>query len=134
MVMHECTGRQTFIAAGAGAHAVFAVEPVENLRIFIREKARAEGRTNVHPVSGLVTDLPFPDAFLDVVMGGHVFGDDPDEELAELTRVAKPDGMVILCPGNNDVDDERHEFLTAHGFAFGRFEEPGDGMKRKYWR
>jgi hypothetical protein len=51
-----------------------------------------------------------------------------------MARVTKPGGMVILCPGNNDRDNEAHDFLTSRGFAWSRFEEPGDGMKRKYWK
>jgi hypothetical protein len=57
------------------------------------------------------TDLPFPDRF-DVTMGGHVFGDHPEEEYRELARVTKVGGMVILCPGNDDRDDDRHRFLV----------------------
>lgn len=127
------TGRLTFVAAET-ARLIYAVEPVENLRRTVREKARDRGLGNVFCVDGLITDLPFPDGFSDVTMGGHVFGDDPEEELAELLRVTRPGGSVVLCPGNNDVDNERHAFLISHGFAWGRFEEPVDGMKRKYWR
>jgi hypothetical protein len=42
--------------------------------------------------------------------------------------------MVILCPGNNDRDEGRHSFLVGRGCAWSRFEEPGDGWKRKYWK
>ena len=128
------TGRLAFIAAEEGAHAVFAVEPVANLRRYIKAKARKNGLTKVFPVDGLITDLPFPDDFVDVVMGGHVFGDNPEEEHAELVRVSKPGGMVILCPGNNDEDNDRHKFFVEQGFEWSRFEEPQDGVKRKYWK
>ena len=106
------TGRLTFVAARGGAHAVFAVEPVGTLRRFIKEKARKLGLPNVFAVSGLITDLPYPDDFLDIVMGGHVFGDQPKAEYLELARVVKPGGMIILCPGGNDTDDHRHSFLA----------------------
>jgi SAM-dependent methyltransferase len=128
------TGRLTFIAAEEAAHAVFAVEPVGNLRIFVKEEARKRGLTNVYTMDGLITDLPFPDDFIDIVMGGHVFGDHPEAEHAEMVRVAKPGGMVILCPGNNDQDEGWHPFLIEKGFEWSRFEEPGDGIKRKYWK
>jgi hypothetical protein len=128
------TGRLALLAAEAGAAAVFAAEPVANLRRYLKERARARGLRNVFPVDGLITDLPFPDAFADVVMGGHVFGDEPEAEYAELARVVRPGGMIILCPGNGDRDDARHAFLIAAGFRWSRFEEPGDGMKRKYWK
>lgn len=128
------TGRLAFVAAKAGAHAVFAVEPVGNLRVFIKEQACKNGLKNIYTMDGLITDLPFPANFIDIVMGGHVFGDQPKEEHAEMLRVAKPGGMMILCPGNNDNDDERHQFLVEHDFEWSCFEEPGDGNKRKYWK
>lgn len=127
------TGRLAFVAAQA-ATAVFAVEPVGNLRYYIKEKARKRGMKNIYPVDGLITDLPFPDGFADVMMGGHVFGDEPDAELSELVRVTKLGGTIILCPGNDDKDNERHDFLMAQGFAWERFVEPPDNRVRKYWK
>jgi SAM-dependent methyltransferase len=127
------TGRLTFTVAEKAA-AVFAVEPVGNLRQYIREKAQARGQRNVFPVDGLITAIPFPDQFAEVVMGGHVFGDDLEGEYRELARVTQSGGMIILCPGNNDKDNEIHRFLLAQGFAWSRFEEPRDGIKRKYWK
>jgi SAM-dependent methyltransferase len=115
------------------AQVVYAVEPVANLRKYIRAKADKRGLNNVYAVDGLITRVPFPDGFADVTMGGHVFGDEPAAEWEELLRVTKPGGMVILCPGNNDKDNEAHAFLLAQGCQWGRFEEPGDGWKRKYW-
>jgi len=128
------TGRLAFIAAEAGAQAVFAVEPVNNLRVYIKEAARKRHLNNVYPMDGLITELPFPDDFIDIVMGGHVFGDDPEAEHAEMVRVVKPGGMAILCPGNNDQDEGWHQFLVDQGFEWSRFEEPDDGIKRKYWK
>jgi SAM-dependent methyltransferase len=128
------TGRLAFIAAEAGARAIFAVEPVGNLRVYIKETARKRGIKDVYPMDGLITELPFPDDFVDIVMGGHVFGGHPEAEEAEMVRVAKPGGMVILCPGNNDKDEGWHQFLVDQGFEWSRFEEPKDGIKRKYWK
>jgi 2-polyprenyl-3-methyl-5-hydroxy-6-metoxy-1,4-benzoquinol methylase len=128
------TGRLAFVAAEAGARAVFAVEPVGNLRVFIKGEARKRNLSNIFAMDGLITELPFPDDFIDIVMGGHVFGDHPQAEYAEMLRVVKPGGMLILCPGNNDKDQGWHQFLVDQGFAWSRFEEPGDGIKRKYWK
>lgn len=127
------TGRLAFVAAEQ-AHAVFAVEPVSNLRRYIREKARKLGFHNVFPVDGLITELPFPDAFADVTMGGHVFGDNPPAEYAEMLRVTRPGGMLILCPGSSLSESATHEFLCSHGFTWSVFAEPQDGPKRKYWK
>jgi SAM-dependent methyltransferase len=128
------TGRLAFVAAEAGAHAVFAVEPVGNLRRYIMEKAHEGGLRNVFAVDGLITDLPFPDGFADVTMGGHVFGGDPPAEYAELKRVTRLGGMIILCPGSSKTETAAHEFLEAQGFAWSWFEEPEYGKKRKYWK
>ena len=127
------TGRLA-LSAAPYAKTVFAVEPVANLRAYLKEKSRRLGFLNVFPVDGLITDLPFPDSFADITISGHVFGDAPAAELAELERVTHVTGMVILCPGNKDRDDDIHHFLVDHGFAWGRFEEPRDGWKRKYWK
>ena len=127
------TGKLTFIAAEK-AKAVFAVEPVGNLRFYIKEKAKKLGLNNVFPVDGLITDIPFPDKFADICMEGHTFGDNIEVEHKEMERVTKIGGMVIHCPGNNDVDNEIHRLLIAKGYSWSKFEEPGDGMKRKYWK
>ncbi len=128
------TGRLAFVAAEEGAHAVFAVEPVGNLRRYMKGKAQQRGFSNIFPIDGLITDLPFPDDFVDVCMGGHVYGDDPEGEHVEMVRVTKPGGMVILCPGNNDRDEGWHDYLVEMGYAWARFMEPEDGWKRKYWK
>ena len=127
------TGRLTFAVAPL-ARVVFAVEPVSNLRDYLREKARRLGYGNVYAVDGLIEAVPFPADFADVAMGGHVFGGVPEQELVELERVVRQGGWIVLCPGNNDVDNRDHELLLARGFAWSRFEEPGEGFKRKYWK
>jgi len=127
------TGRLTLTIATIAA-IVFAVEPVANLRSYLKQKSLNQGVRNVYPVDGLITDIPFPDRFADITMGGHVFGDCPEAEYKELLRVTKPGGMIILCPGNSDKDNDLHNFLTAKGFNWSRFEEPRDGWKRKYWQ
>jgi SAM-dependent methyltransferase len=127
------TGRLGLIAAEGGA-LVFPVEPVGNLRRYLKEKTLRLGHREVYPVDGLITAIPFPDGFADVTMGGHVFGDAPEAECDELERVTRKGGMVILCPGNNDVDNPAHRLLLERGYRWSRFEEPGDGWKRKYWK
>jgi len=93
------SGRLTFAAAEKAA-SVYASEPVGTLREFMRDKIKQEGITNVRVLDGLVTELPFPDNTFDIVMSGHVVGDDYDSEIAELTRVCKPGGWLLDCPGD----------------------------------
>ncbi len=67
-------------------------------------------------------------------MSGHVFGDNLEEENQELERMVKKGGMIIHCSCNNDKDNETHKFLVSRGYKWSKFEEPEDGMKRKYWK
>lgn len=127
------TGRLAFVAAPA-AQAVFCVEPVGNLRRYILEKARHLGYKNVFAAEGLITQIPFPDSFTGVTMGGHVFGEFPEQECDELERVTRSGGMVILCPGSSDKESDSHQVLVRRGYQWARFEEPRDGWKRKYWK
>ena len=125
------TGKIALIAA-AKAESVYAVEPVANLRIYLRGKTIDLGLKNIFVVDGLITNVPFEDEFADISICGYVFGDDPNEELHEMTRVTKKGGMVILCPGNDDQDNDRHRFLIEKGFEWSKFKEPGVRFVRKY--
>lgn len=127
------TGRLAFIAA-TSASVVFAVEPVGNLRRYIQQKAITQHLSNIFAVDGLITDLPFPAAYADITMSGHVFGDHPEAEYAEMKRVTKPGGMIILCPGTSMEELKSHEYLISQGFSWSAFEEPQDRTKRKYWK
>lgn len=126
------TGSQVFRIAPY-AKTIFAVEPVGNLRQYIKDKAELLHYDNIYVVDGTMTSLPYPNNFCDVVVSGHVFGDEIEKEFKEMNRILKPGGMIILIPGNNDKDNEIHHFLLNKGFEFARFLEPGEGMKRKYW-
>ena len=117
----------------AGAATVFAVEPIAHLRRHLKAKFAAHGR-KLYVLDGVATEIPLPDATADVTLAGHVYGDEPEREIAELERVTRPGGMVVLCPACNDVDDDGHRTLVAAGYAWSTFEEPGEGTKRKYWR
>jgi SAM-dependent methyltransferase len=128
------TGRTAFLAAEEGAAVVFAVEPVSNLRRYMREKAQKMDLSNLFTADGIITEIPFPTEFADICQGGHVFGNNPEEEYAEMIRVTKMGGMVILIPGNNDQDEGWHDYLVGQGFHWSRFLEPTDGWKRKYWK
>ena len=127
------TGRLAFTVSSI-ARNVFACEPVANLRRYMRQKAKELSAGSVFVIDGLITQIPFPEGSFDVTMGGHVFGDEPRNEIAEMERVTKVNGMVILCPGNNDKDDKKHKLLVERGYEWSLFEEPTDGIKRKYWK
>ncbi len=127
------TGKLAFLVADK-IKTIYAVEPVENLRHWMKNKAQEKKLNNFYVVDGFIESLPFSDGFADIAMSGHVFGDNLEEENQELERVVKKGGMIIHCPGNNDEDNETHQFLVSHGYKWSKFEEPDDGVKRKYWK
>lgn len=109
------SGRLTFAAAERAAE-VYAVEPVGTLRQYLRRKCAGEGIGNVRVTDGLVTALPYPDCTFDVVLSGHVVGDDYDAELAELERVCKPGGVILDIPGDQHRSVPVKPELLAHGY------------------
>lgn len=127
------TGKLAFLVADK-AKIVYAVEPIENLRYWMKNKAQEKNLNNFYVADGFIESLPFFDEFADIVMSGHVFGDNLEEENRELERVVKKGGIIVHCPGNNDEDNETHRFLVNHGYKWSKFEEPDDGTKRKYWK
>ncbi|MCL2299330.1 MAG: class I SAM-dependent methyltransferase [Firmicutes bacterium] len=102
------SGRLAFAAAEL-AKEVYASEPVGTMREFIRDKAAREGITNIRVAEALVTSIPYPDNTFDIVMSGHVVGDDYNAEIAELTRVCRPGGWLLDCPGDETGRGKRHE-------------------------
>lgn len=121
------SGRLTF-AAAEKAREVYAVEPVETLRHFLREKCKADSIHNVRVTDGFVEALPYPDDAFDIVMSGHVVGDDLDRELAELERVCKPGGIILDVPGDQPWHAEIDPELIRRGYEAlpyeGSFGEP----------
>lgn len=95
------TGRLAF-AATTQAKYVYACEPVDRMRDFIREKKERLTVGNLFVVDGTVEMLPFPDESFDIVMSGHVIGDDYDREYQEMERVTRVGGCIIDCPGEDD--------------------------------
>jgi SAM-dependent methyltransferase len=109
------SGRLTFAAAEI-AEWVYSSEPVDNLREYLRDKITKEGIKNVRVVDGIVTALPYPNDSFDIVMFGHVVGDDWDKEIAELTRVCKSGGWLLDCPGDSERDMKLSEDFVKRGF------------------
>ena len=120
-------GRLAFAAAEKAAE-VYAVEPVETLRHFLREKCKAEGITNLRVTEGFVEDLPYPDNTFDIVLSGHVVGDDYDREIAEMERVCRPGGVILDVPGDQPWHAEVNPALVERGYEphpyLGSFSEP----------
>ena len=131
------TGRQAFIVAPY-VKSLYCVEPVYNLRKYLKKKSEKLNYKNIYVVDGFISSIPFDNNFSDIAMCGHVLGDSLKEELEEMERIVKINGMIIACPGNIDKDNDLHKIFIERGFKWKSFLEPGDvmgsGFKRKYWK
>jgi ubiquinone/menaquinone biosynthesis C-methylase UbiE len=125
-------------AAAALAKEVYAGEPVETMREFIRIKAKNDNVTNIRVAEALITSIPYPDNSFDIVMSGHVVGDDWDAEIAELARVCKPGGWLLDCPGDDTpksdgrVGSEKHDELVMRGWEKMMYVGNGGGNVYRY--
>lgn len=112
------TGRLAF-AAAARAKRVYASEPCDVLREYMRDKIRQNGITNMKVLDGEVTNLPYEDNTFDIVMAGHVASDWYEEGLAEMTRVVKDGGVLVCCNGDDEVKRKApEEELVRGGFEY----------------
>ena len=126
------TGRLAF-AAAKKAKRVYASEPCDMLREYMRDRIRRENITNMKVLDGEVLDLPYEDDTFDVVMSGHVIGDDYEGEITEITRITKNGGWLIICNGDDEFKREKPDpELTERGFEWFRHESIEGGIIYNY--
>lgn len=126
------TGRLAF-AAARRAKRVYASEPCDVLREYMRDKIKNNNIRNMKVLDGEAMNLPYEDNTFDIVMSGHVVGDSYDEEIAEMTRVTKNGGFIVCCNGDDEFkrtapDNE----LVSRGFEFFRHESCEGGIIYDY--
>ncbi|MDP8974765.1 MAG: class I SAM-dependent methyltransferase [Actinomycetota bacterium] len=90
------TGNAALRAAGAGGRTV-GVDRAERLVAVARERAR-QSNLELPVVTGDALDLPFADASFDVVLSvfGVIFVQPAERAAAELLRVVRPGGRIVL--------------------------------------
>jgi SAM-dependent methyltransferase len=90
------TGNSAIPAARRGAR-VTGVDIAPNLLEQARARARAAG-VDVRFEEGDAEELPFPDASFDLVISifGAMFAPRPDRVAAELKRVCRPGGRIVM--------------------------------------
>lgn len=126
------TGRLAF-AAAKKAKRVYASEPCDCLREFMRDKIKAESIENMKVLDGEVLCLPYEDDTFDVVLSGHVVGDFYDEEIAELTRITKNGGWLVMCNGDDEFKRSAPDAeLVSRGFEWFCHESPIGGIVYDY--
>ncbi|AIQ65359.1 methyltransferase type 11 [Paenibacillus stellifer] len=109
------TGRLAF-AAAEKAKRVYASEPTDMLREYMRDRIKRENIHNVVVVDGMIEQIPYEANTFDIVMSGHVVGDNYDLELAELSRVVKNGGYIIDCIGEDNRKRKPDDELIKRGF------------------
>lgn len=128
------TGRLAF-AAAKEAKCVFASEPVDKLREYMREKIGQEKIDNVFVIDGTVEKIPYLDDTFDIVMSAHVMGDDYEKEYKEMQRVLKSGGYIIDCPGEDDRKRKgpSQEHIKL-GFSYNHYVSVSGGDVYRYWK
>jgi SAM-dependent methyltransferase len=131
------TGRLA-LAAAPYASIIYACEPVDRLREYLREKLERMQIDNIFVVDGTLEKLPFPDEFFDIVVSGHVFGDDHRQELRLMNRVTKRGGCIIDCPGEEEEKqpDGPNKKMIRLGFEYIHYESilGGDVFVYRKWK
>ncbi len=126
------TGRLAF-AAAKRAKRVYASDPCDALREYMRDKIKNSNITNMKVLDGEAMNLPYEDNTFDVVMSGHVVGDYYDEEIAEMTRVTKNGGFIVCCNGDDEFKRTAPDSeLVSRGFEFFRHESREGGIIYDY--
>lgn len=121
------SGKVAFGAAARARH-VFAVEPVARLREFLRDRAAASGVTNLFVLDGTLDAMPLPTDTADVLLTCRAIGWRLDEELVEIDRVVRAEGVALHLglPHPPSGDDQRHVRLTEAGYAVVTYAEGQD--------
>ena len=129
------TGRLAF-AAAQKARKVYASDPVDCLREFMKDKIKKLGIKNMVVLDGVVEALPFEDNTFDIVTSACVFGDNYDVEYAEMARVVKSGGYIIDCDGENESVEStpRKSELLQLGFQYSHYTSKNGGDVYRYWK
>ncbi|ABN56263.1 Methyltransferase type 11 [Methanoculleus marisnigri JR1] len=97
------------------AGTVYAVDVHELAVKAVSHRSRKEGLRNVIPVLANGYDSTLPDAAADLVYALDMFHlvERPEAFLAELRRITKPDGTLVLDDGHQSREKTRRALLDS---------------------
>jgi len=126
------TGRLA-LGASRTADVVYAVEPVEAMRRWMRQQVSHLGAANVFVTDGFLHQIPFPDDTADVLITRNALGWRLPDELVEVDRIIKPDGTAIHLTGlpTSGESDSLDQALTEAGYQCTPYPE-GETWCRAY--
>lgn len=128
------SGRLTFAAATVAKH-VYASEPVDTLREYMRDKIARGKISNISVIDGMIENIPYPDNTFDIVMSGHVWGDYPEKEYDEMVRVVKNGGYIIDCRGEDERKMEKpNKDIIELGFEYFHYTSIHGGDVYRYMK
>jgi SAM-dependent methyltransferase len=126
---------QVAIRCAPYARVVWALEPVARLRRYVERKMEAAGFANVRTLAGILEAAPLDDSSVDVAVACGSFGWSPKEELAELERVVKPGGAILmLAPTDYGHEEILAPIRNAGGYEEFDFDVPCDGKKPAFFK
>lgn len=116
------------------AREVFAIEPVANLRRYMRDKATRLGFENLFVIDGFLNAIPLPAGSADVLLTCQAIGWALAEEMAEIERVVKRRGIAMHLfgtPGADEPENPLFQRLVAAGYEPDIYQE-GEICIRRY--
>ena len=103
---------------------VIGVDPVEKMLEAARHRVAQAGLDNVDLRCGDLSDLPIPDATVDLAVAALVLHHvpSPQEALAELHRIARPGGRALIVEQAAHENETFRDHMQDRWFGF----EPDD--------
>jgi Methyltransferase domain len=100
------------------------------------EKQQRFDIKNVYVIDGTIESIPFPDESFDIVMSGHVFGENYEKEWQSMSPVTKCGGWVIDCPGgdNQKRPNGPSKEMLQLGFEYAHYVSKTGGDVYRYWK
>jgi ArsR family transcriptional regulator len=106
---------------------LIAVEPVDRMLKVARHRIEPLGLNNVDLRKGDLAQLPIKDETVDLAVAMLVLHHVPSplDALAELYRIVRPGGRVLVVEQDAHDNEEFHERMQDHWWGFGREEFVG---------
>jgi len=127
------SGRIAFLVAPL-AGSVYAIEPLQSFRSFMKEKALSQKVSNLFVMDGTLDSIPLPENSLDTLITSNAIGWNLQEELIEIERVVKQGGHAIhLLQSDMEQDNTLHDALVKAPWNYRCLEVKDDSkLKLRY--